>query len=474
MDKEFEKKVKQKRIRTIAVILVVLAAIVYVIAGTKVEKADYGKDLTKEITKAQESYDQNKDNTGNESGQYAPYTLLKFEKDIARAKAVADDENSEYNLVKTTYETLQSQRKAFEGGTNDPVLTAEDVQALMDENVAKEVAVTLKEGREATLTVDGSKLKKAVTMNLMAREEGPYDEEINQILEAKKLQGQVISLYQDGTYGGKVQVQMPMYSETEGIGYVYRVDLEKEKLIFVSEAKLDVEAQNATFSVKAGGDYVVLTKKIHKEPKAEEPDAADDEGETAVYDDPQNTDGDEGDTQDEEAGSDDGDGDAETNDDDTDEPSVNLDDVESDEQENKPETTETITVSLNIRCDTLAADLSKLRVPALEAYVPADGVILSLAEVEVQKGESVYDVLDRICRDKGIHLEAVYTPNYGADYIEGINYLYEFDAGEQSGWMYQVNGVFPNYGCSDYILEDGDSIVWAYTCDMGKDLGKAL
>jgi len=71
-------------------------------------------------------------------------------------------------------------------------------------------------------------------------------------------------------------------------------------------------------------------------------------------------------------------------------------------------------------------------------------------------------------------MEAVYTPNYGADYIEGINYLYEFDAGEQSGWMYKVNGAFPSYGCSDYILEDGDSIVWAYTCDMGRDLGKQM
>jgi hypothetical protein len=71
-------------------------------------------------------------------------------------------------------------------------------------------------------------------------------------------------------------------------------------------------------------------------------------------------------------------------------------------------------------------------------------------------------------------MEAVYTPSYGADYIEGINYLYEFDAGEQSGWMYRVNGAFPNYGCSDYILEDGDSIVWAYTCDMGRDLGKPM
>ena len=54
---------------------------------------------------------------------------------------------------------------------------------------------------------------------------------------------------------------------------------------------------------------------------------------------------------------------------------------------------------------------------------------------------------------------------YGSYYIEGINNLYEFDCGNQSGWMYKVNGWFPNYGCSSYNLKDGDSIVWAFTCN---------
>ncbi len=37
--------------------------------------------------------------------------------------------------------------------------------------------------------------------------------------------------------------------------------------------------------------------------------------------------------------------------------------------------------------------------------------------------------------------------------------------------MYQVNGEFPNYGCSKYKLKDGDRIAWVYTCDLGKDVG---
>ena len=49
--------------------------------------------------------------------------------------------------------------------------------------------------------------------------------------------------------------------------------------------------------------------------------------------------------------------------------------------------------------------------------------------------------------------------------------MYEFDAGELSGWMYRVNGVFPNKGCSAYTLSDGDVVEWLYTCDLGKDIG---
>ena len=57
-------------------------------------------------------------------------------------------------------------------------------------------------------------------------------------------------------------------------------------------------------------------------------------------------------------------------------------------------------------------------------------------------------------------------------YIQGINNLYEFDCGAQSGWMYKVNGWFPNYGCSKYTLEDGDDIVWCFTCNgLGADVG---
>ena len=107
-----------------------------------------------------------------------------------------------------------------------------------------------------------------------------------------------------------------------------------------------------------------------------------------------------------------------------------------------------------------------------EKYVPSNGVILAASTVEFRDGESVFDVLKRACDATGIQLEYAYSPGYGTNYIEGINNLYEFDCGSQSGWIYKVNGWSPNYGASGYKLKGGESIVWEYTCKgLGSDAG---
>lgn len=106
-----------------------------------------------------------------------------------------------------------------------------------------------------------------------------------------------------------------------------------------------------------------------------------------------------------------------------------------------------------------------------EEFVPSDGVILGTVTATFEEGDTVFDVLNDVCREYGIQLEYSWTPMYGSYYIEGISNLYEFDCGELSGWMYSVNGWFPNYGCSSYSLKDGDVIKWSYTCDLGVDVG---
>ena len=99
-------------------------------------------------------------------------------------------------------------------------------------------------------------------------------------------------------------------------------------------------------------------------------------------------------------------------------------------------------------------------------------MILPAVKAGFYQGETVFDVLNRICKSYGIQIEYSWTPMYNSYYIEGINYLYEFDCGYQSGWMYKVNGWFPNYGCSSYKLQGDEVIVWCYTCKgLGEDVG---
>ncbi len=103
--------------------------------------------------------------------------------------------------------------------------------------------------------------------------------------------------------------------------------------------------------------------------------------------------------------------------------------------------------------------------------LPEDGVILPETKVTLDKNDTVFSVLSRTLKEKKIHMEYVNTAVSDSAYIEGIANLYEFDAGELSGWMYSVNGVFPNVGVSSYEVSDGDKISFLYTCDLGKDLG---
>ena len=98
-------------------------------------------------------------------------------------------------------------------------------------------------------------------------------------------------------------------------------------------------------------------------------------------------------------------------------------------------------------------------------------MIMAAENVTFSAGETVFDVLLRETQARKIHMEFENTPLYQSSYIEGIYNLYEFDCGDLSGWMYCVNGWFPNYGCSRYYLEDGDLVQWLYTCDLGRDIG---
>ncbi|MEH7462976.1 DUF4430 domain-containing protein [Bacillus thuringiensis] len=95
------------------------------------------------------------------------------------------------------------------------------------------------------------------------------------------------------------------------------------------------------------------------------------------------------------------------------------------------------------------------------------GTILGETEVELQDGDTVFKVLGRTLKKKGIQME--YTGSGSNVYVRGINNLYEKSKGTGSGWMYRVNGVAVNKGAGSYKVKQGDKIEWFYSLDYRKE-----
>ena len=72
------------------------------------------------------------------------------------------------------------------------------------------------------------------------------------------------------------------------------------------------------------------------------------------------------------------------------------------------------------------------------------------------EGATAYDALCAL----GLSVNA-HGSSYGT-YVAAIGGLAEKEHGGTSGWMYSVNGVTPNTACSNYVLSNGDSVVWYY------------
>ena len=72
------------------------------------------------------------------------------------------------------------------------------------------------------------------------------------------------------------------------------------------------------------------------------------------------------------------------------------------------------------------------------------------------EGATAYDALCAL----GLSVNARGT-SYGT-YVAAIGGLAEKEHGGTSGWMYSVNGVTPNTACSNYVLSNGDTVVWYY------------
>lgn len=92
----------------------------------------------------------------------------------------------------------------------------------------------------------------------------------------------------------------------------------------------------------------------------------------------------------------------------------------------------------------------------LETWIPK-------TKITLDKGSFVIDAVKKALGISGIP----YT-NEG-DYISEIKGLSEFDNGSLSGWMYLLNGKYPDKGIDSQKLSDKDIIIFHYTDDYTKE-----
>lgn len=74
------------------------------------------------------------------------------------------------------------------------------------------------------------------------------------------------------------------------------------------------------------------------------------------------------------------------------------------------------------------------------------------------EGATVYDALCAL----GLSVNAENSPLYHGVYVKAIGGLAEYEHGGTSGWCYSVNGSQPMTACSNYVLSNGDNVVWYY------------
>lgn len=142
---------------------------------------------------------------------------------------------------------------------------------------------------------------------------------------------------------------------------------------------------------------------------------------------------------------------------------------------------------------------------SIEATTIGLGYIIPPTKVEIREGEPASVVLDKLLKEKGFKYKStgridnafylaylkkpglVSNPVIPEDLAKLLeeeaerfnpdeynpNGLGEFDFSNGSGWMYSVNGHYPNYGFSDCYLLDGDVMRIRFTLYYGRDIGGA-
>jgi hypothetical protein len=132
-----------------------------------------------------------------------------------------------------------------------------------------------------------------------------------------------------------------------------------------------------------------------------------------------------------------------------------------DETQSKTQTATTRPVEVT----TQAESPKQLDTVSITITGPKDfGVILPKINVRFSEGDTVLDVLLKVAKKKNFFVE--YNGSGAMAYIEGIDNLYEFDYGPNSGWNFKLNGAIVSKSSDLVKIKKDDRIEWVYSEDF--------
>ena len=123
--------------------------------------------------------------------------------------------------------------------------------------------------------------------------------------------------------------------------------------------------------------------------------------------------------------------------------------------------------NVSVSCETILNNMDMISEEKKD-IIPEDGIVLASTQVSFNEGETAFEVLKKVLEDNKIHME--FSGDAKSAYVEGIANIYNFDCGEMSGWLYKVNGEAADRSAAEYVVSEGDTVEWIYSCDMGNDI----
>lgn len=123
----------------------------------------------------------------------------------------------------------------------------------------------------------------------------------------------------------------------------------------------------------------------------------------------------------------------------------------------------TITVSFTLLGDSVHGSAKEdqehtLRKGNLDTWIAAKDYM-------IDGNANVLELLKEVLSKNGMSCRTLRDETYIAGITKDGQELAEFSNGQNSGWMYTLNGIHPDLGVKEQYLEDGDEIVFHYTDD---------